>query len=142
MIVGNLTEDFVENHYFVLEKSYSTSLFTDSGHPTDKYIDLEVGSEWQITDDNYIDGDIHLVGQNLWIELSEETFREYFSAHEWIISNNRANMSLEDMLCEMYSACSNEEELEDKYNEIRSISACCLERRAEEIGLDPDTVGY
>ena len=51
-------------------------------------------------------------------------------------------MFLEDILCEMYSDCDSEEELEDKYNEIRRTSACCLERRAEEIGLNPDTVSY
>lgn len=49
---------------------------------------------------------------------------------------------LEDILEQMYEECDNEEELEEKYNEIRRISAACLERRAEEIGLNPDTVGY
>ena len=51
-------------------------------------------------------------------------------------------MSLEEILEKMYAECDSEEELEDRYNEIRRISALCLERRAEEIGLDPDTVGY
>lgn len=65
----------------------------------------------------------------------------------WMIAlvedmNNRTNMSLENIICGMYSECDSEEELEDKYNEIRELSACCLERRAEEIGLDPDTVSY
>lgn len=49
---------------------------------------------------------------------------------------------LEDIFEQMYAVCDNEEELEEKYNEIRRMSAVCLERRAEEIGLDPDTVGY
>ncbi len=54
---------------------------------------------------------------------------------------NRIN-NLENILCEMYAECYSEDELEDMYNEIRQFSACCLEHRAEEIGLDPDTVGY
>lgn len=49
---------------------------------------------------------------------------------------------LEELLEKMYAECDSEEELEEKYNEIREISACCLERRAEELGFDPDTVGY
>lgn len=49
---------------------------------------------------------------------------------------------LENILEEIYAECKNEQELEEKYDEIRSMSAICLERRAEEIGLDPDTVGY
>lgn len=51
-------------------------------------------------------------------------------------------MQLEDALVQMYAECVNEEELEEKYNELRSMSAVCLERRAEEIGLNPDEVGY
>lgn len=50
--------------------------------------------------------------------------------------------NLENIFCDMYSGCNSEDELEDKYNEIRQLSACCLERRAEEIGLNPDTVSY
>ena len=49
---------------------------------------------------------------------------------------------LEKILESKYEKCKNEEELEEKYNEIREASAICLERRAEEIGLDPDAVGY
>ena len=49
---------------------------------------------------------------------------------------------LEDIICKMYAECINETELDDKYDEIRQVSAYWLERRAEEIGLDPDTVGY
>lgn len=49
---------------------------------------------------------------------------------------------LEELLEKVYQDCDNEEELEEKYDEIRSMSAVCLERRAEEIGLNPDQVGY
>lgn len=49
---------------------------------------------------------------------------------------------LEKMLENIYEECENEEELEEKYNKIREISAICLERRAEKIGLDPDMIGY
>lgn len=49
---------------------------------------------------------------------------------------------LEKLLEEMYAECWCEEDLEEQYNELRSLSAVCLERRAEKIGLDPDTVGY
>lgn len=49
---------------------------------------------------------------------------------------------LEYMLWEIYKECNSEEELESKYDEIRSLSACCLERRAADIGLNPDIVSY
>lgn len=51
-------------------------------------------------------------------------------------------MQLESILEQMYAECWCEEDLEETYDKIRSMSAVCLERRAEEIGLDPDTVGY
>lgn len=65
-------------------------------------------------------------------------------ASVWAADFRGGNMleKLEELLEKMYQECDNEKELEEKYNEIREISACCLERRAEEIGLDPDQVGY
>lgn len=49
---------------------------------------------------------------------------------------------LEKILEKLYAECDNEEELEEKHNDIRSMSAVRLERRAEGIGLNPDEVGY
>lgn len=49
---------------------------------------------------------------------------------------------LEEILEKMYAECWCEEDLDEIYDKIRETSAVCLERRAEEIGLDPDTVGY
>lgn len=49
---------------------------------------------------------------------------------------------LEDILEKMYAECWCEEDLEETYDKIRSMSAVCMKRRAEEIELDPDTVGY
>ena len=62
----------------------------------------------------------------------------------WAADFRGGNMleKLEELLEKMYQDCDNEEELEEKYDEIRRMSAVCLERRAEEIGLDPDQVGY
>lgn len=51
-------------------------------------------------------------------------------------------MQLESILEQMYAECWDEEELDETYDKIRRMSAVCLERRAAEIGLDPDTVGY
>lgn len=62
-------------------------------------------------------------------------------ASVWLADFQGGNM-LEELLEKMYQDCNNEEELEEKYDEIRSMSAVCLERRAEEIGLNPDQVGY
>lgn len=65
-------------------------------------------------------------------------------ASVWAADFQGGNMleKLEEILEKMYQDCDNEEELEEKYDEIRNMSAVCLERRAEEIGLDPDQVGY
>lgn len=65
-------------------------------------------------------------------------------ASVWAADFQGGNMleKLEEILEKMYQDCDNEEELEEKYDEIRSMSAVCLERRAEEIRLDPDQVGY
>lgn len=51
-------------------------------------------------------------------------------------------MQLESILEQMYAECWCEEDLEETYDEIREMSSVCLKRRAKEIGLDPDTVGY
>lgn len=86
MISEKLTEEFIENHYFVLDKPYYIERYDEDGFPTNEYIDLKVNSEWEITDDDYIGGEIHLDGltHDLWIEISEETFMEYFSSRKWI----------------------------------------------------------
>lgn len=52
------------------------------------------------------------------------------------VSNIRA------VFCELYKECHKETELSQMYDEIRSLLRLELEDRAEEIGLDPDTVDY
>lgn len=86
MISEKLTEEFIESHYFVLDKPYFVEEYDDLGFPTGDFLDFESGSEWEITNDRYLDGDIHLNGltYTVWIEISEETFREYFSSQKWI----------------------------------------------------------
>lgn len=51
-------------------------------------------------------------------------------------------MQLESILEQMYEECWCEEDLEETYDEIREMSMVCLKKRAKEIGLDSDTVGY
>lgn len=84
MITEELTEEFVENHYFVLEKPYEVRLYNENGFPIDEYTDLEIGSEWQIEDDSYLTGNICICGGGMEItEIQEDEFRECFSAHEY-----------------------------------------------------------
>ena len=86
MITEDLTEEFIDKHYFVLDKPYSVEEYDADGFSTGKYMNIEHGTEWQITDDSYIGGEIHLDGLSDtcgWLEISKEVFREYFSAHEW-----------------------------------------------------------
>ncbi len=84
--------------------------------------------------------------------------KEVRASSKWRFSRGRRMSEIDDMVCklaeaevtseleymlwEIYKECDSEDELEEKYDEIRSLSACCLERRAEEIGLNPDTVSY
>ena len=73
MISEKLTEEFIENHYFVLDKSYSVKEYDECGWPTGGFINFESGSEWEITNDSYLDGNILLNGltYTVWIEISE-----------------------------------------------------------------------
>ena len=86
MITENLTEEFIDKHYFVLDKPYSVEEYDCNGFPTSRYLDIACGTEWEITDDSYIGGEIHLDGLSdgcVWLEIPAEEFREYFSAREW-----------------------------------------------------------
>lgn len=86
MIAEDLTEEFIDKHYFVLDKPYSVEEYDADGFSTGRYMDIESGTEWQVTDEMYIGGEIHLDGLSDacgWLEISKEVFREYFSAHEW-----------------------------------------------------------
>ena len=86
MITENITEEFIDKHYFVLDKPYYVEEYDEDGFSTGRYMDIESGTEWQITDEMYIGGEIHLDGLSDtcgWLEISKEVFREYFSAHEW-----------------------------------------------------------
>ena len=86
MITENITEEFIDKHYFVLDKPYSVEEYDCNGFPTSRYLDIACGTEWEITDDSYIGGEIHLDGLSDgcgWLEIPTEEFREYFSAHEW-----------------------------------------------------------
>lgn len=91
MITEDLTEEFIDKHYFILDKPYSVEEYDADGFSTDRYIDIEPGTEWEITDESYIGGEIHLEGLSDmcgWLEISKETFKEYFSAHEWLPRRN------------------------------------------------------
>ena len=49
-------------------------------------MDFLLEDEWEVTDDSYVGGEIHLDGLSDgcgWLEIPTEEFREYFSAHEW-----------------------------------------------------------
>ena len=86
MITENITEEFIDKHYFVLDKPYSVEEYDCNGFPTGKYLDIACRTEWEITDDSYIGGEIHLDGLSDgcgWLEISKDDFKEYFSAHEW-----------------------------------------------------------
>ena len=86
MIVENLTDEFIDKHYFVLNKPYYVEEYDCNCFPTSRYLDIACGTEWEITDDSYIGGEIHLDGLSDgcgWLEIPKEEFREYFSAHEW-----------------------------------------------------------
>ena len=54
---------------------------TDS-YDESQFYDVEIGSVWEKEDDDisgsYTGADIHLDGNNGWIEVSEEHLREYF----------------------------------------------------------------
>ena len=91
MITEDLTEEFIDKHYFVLDKPYSVEEYDADGFSTDRYIDIKPGTEWEITDESYIGGEIHLDGLSDmcgWLEISKETLKEYFSAHEWLPRRN------------------------------------------------------
>ena len=86
MITENITEEFIDKHYFVLDKPYYVEEYDADGFSTGRYMDIEPGTEWEVTDDSYVGGEIHLDGLSDgcgWLEIPTEEFREYFSAHEW-----------------------------------------------------------
>lgn len=86
MINVELTEEFIDKHYFTLTVPYSVEKYDADGFPTDEWTDIEAETEWEITDDSYIGGDIHLDGLtlNMWLEIPEEDFKKIFTAHEWL----------------------------------------------------------
>lgn len=87
MITEKLTSDFVDKHYFVLEEDYYLDEYDDDGFSTGGWFCINKDTEWEIDpEENFIGGAIHLYGlfTNQWIEISEETFRNKFSVHEWV----------------------------------------------------------
>ncbi len=89
MITEKLTEEFLENHYFVLESDYEIEIYDENGISTDTYATIFKGTEWQVSDNNYIGGEIHLDGLSTsgWIEITEKTFRSMFTVHKWLMHN-------------------------------------------------------
>ena len=87
MITENITKEFIDKHYFVLDKPYYVEEYDADGFSTGRYMDIKSGTEWQITDESFIGGEVHLEGLSDeccgWLEISREVFEEYFSAHEW-----------------------------------------------------------
>lgn len=87
MITHELTEEFINKHYFVLDTSLFVTGCDENNIPTKENIELEIGTEWEIiTDDYYFDGDIYLdcLGSNVRLNLPIEIFKESFSAEEWL----------------------------------------------------------
>lgn len=85
ILVENITQEFLEDHYFTLDKPYGCEKYDADGFSTGEWLEFEVGSEWECTENDYIGGEIHLEGLSLsyWIELPEDIFKEYFTAHKW-----------------------------------------------------------
>ena len=54
MITENLTEEFIDKHYFVLDKPYYVEEYDADGFSTGRYMDIETGTEWEVTDDSYV----------------------------------------------------------------------------------------
>lgn len=81
MITNALTNEFIDKHYFVLD----VPLQVDN-ESTGECIDLNVGTEWEITDESYEGGDIYLdeLGSNFCLIIPIEDFRKMFTAHEWL----------------------------------------------------------
>lgn len=120
----------------------------------------EVLNEPQFTETGCFDTDVffYLSGRHPELTIREAVEVVKLAREEWRFSRGRRMSEIDDMVCklaeaevtseleymlwEIYKECDSEDELEEKYDEIRSLSACCLERRAEEIGLNPDTVSY
>ena len=47
----------------------------------EQYVTVEAGSIWEVSDNNYIGGDIHLENHNddlYWIEITFDDFNKYF----------------------------------------------------------------
>ncbi len=120
----------------------------------------DVLNEPQLTETGCFDTDVffYLSGRHPELTIREAVEVVKLAREEWRFSRGRRMSEIDDMVCklaeaevtseleymlwEIYKECDSEDELEEKYDEIRSLSACCLERRAEEIGLNPDTVSY
>lgn len=85
MIEEELTSEFIDKHYFLLDEDYIVDECDGDGFATGGWITLKKGTEWEISDEDYIGGEVHLNGlsTNEWIEISEETFRKKFSTHKW-----------------------------------------------------------
>ena len=45
-----------------------------------------------------------------------------------------------NMCYEFFKDCDSEQELNDRYEELRQLIVCEMSDRAEELGLDPDTL--
>ena len=45
-----------------------------------------------------------------------------------------------DICYEQFKNCKTEQDLNDRYDELREIIVCEMSDRAEELGLDPDTL--
>jgi|GEM_PF-5522414 len=89
MIFEELTEKFINKHYFVCEIPFEIEKYSEIGFPTEEYIKIEAGTEWEMTDEDYIGGDVHLNGltDNYWLEIDYDTFRKHFKAEEWLKRN-------------------------------------------------------
>jgi len=57
----------------------SLPLYDEDGRHTEEYGTIEEGTIWELSDsDKLIGGEVRLIRDGQWIEISEETFEEGF----------------------------------------------------------------
>nr|UVX54335.1 MAG: hypothetical protein [Bacteriophage sp.] len=62
-------------------KAFMLDSYDDDGFYIENCIEIKVGETYEVGNENFIGGDIHLNGinTNKWIEISQEMLEEYFT---------------------------------------------------------------
>lgn len=65
-------------------KDCAVEMYNENGFGTGEYMNIDIGSIWEQSDDNYLGAEIHLDNPDglQWIELDNETFEECFEVVE------------------------------------------------------------